>query len=190
MFFFSKWFDRWKNGGAEYFFLVQLIDYDLICCNKINMLLVLQMRKEKDNMNKTCKLKKRWLAGLMAALLLSSILSYVPKAEAANVPYSSPWGVLYRTPEYQSKYGRVWWQKLGKKQGGNIAIDNYYSYGSAVSVVHQYKYNGKTKKVKETGSSLYWGSTAECIAGGRGAGISTVFHAGAYGINFNKTVKY
>ena len=142
-------------------------------------------------MKKINKMKKSKLLAMAVVLLLSSVMSYTPKAEAADIPYASPWAMLYRTPEYQNKYGMVWWQKLGKKQGGDISVRSYYTYGSSVSVEHKYKAsNGKTKTVKKTDSSPHDNSTVECFAGGSGKGISTKFYAGAYGINFNKTVKY
>ncbi len=103
---------------------------------------------------------------------------------------TNPWGILYRTPEFQNKYGRLWWQKLGKQQGGNISIDSYYTYGSAASVEHIYKRKGKIIKAKKTDSSMYGDSNAECFEGKSGEGLSTKFHAGAYGINFNKEVIY
>lgn len=141
-------------------------------------------------MRRKCKWKNRVLAGLMAVTLLSGVFSYAPKVQAKNNPYASPWGILYRTPEGQNKYGRWWWQKLGKQQGGNISIDSYYTYGSAASVEHIYKHNGKRQRLKETDSSMYGDSNVECFAGKPGKGISTTFHAGAYGINFDKKIVY
>ncbi len=79
---------------------------------------------------------------------------------------------------------------MGNKNGGNIALESYYTYGSSVSVEHKYKTsNGKYKTVKKTDSSYHDGSAVECVAGGSGAGISTTFHAGAYGVSFDKDSK-
>lgn len=142
-------------------------------------------------MNKINKMKKSKLLALAVVLLLSSVMSYTPKAEAANIPYASPWGILYRKPEWQNNYGRVWWQTVGYKNGGNIALESYYTYGSSVSVEHKYKdSDGKYKTVKKVDSSYHDGSAVECVAGGRGKGKYTKFYAGAYGVTFKLTKNY
>lgn len=143
-------------------------------------------------MNLICQVKRIGLISLLLfALFATSIFACSSQVRAASIPYASPWGKLYRNPEYQNNYGRCWYQTLGNGIGANMYLESYYTYGSSVSITYYYyPPNSNKKKYKKVeNSSAHGSSWVEYTKNVNGTYINTNFYGAAHGITVNKTIK-
>ncbi len=106
-------------------------------------------------------------------------------ARLQRIPYSTPWGAMYRDPEAENSYGRAWYETAAYKTCPNICFESYYDYGVYASVIYKYNKNGKSKgTVKRDGS----GTSSVCVKYTKD--VKGSFHSvDYYGSGYNFTAK-
>lgn len=122
-------------------------------------------------------------------LLLGIVFTMVPVAQVSAMPYSTPWGRFYRTPEKQNKFGRCWYGMGNNYTYYSIYLESYYTYGSTVSITYYYRPSKSKKDSKKVASnySMHGSSSTSYLRNVKGDFRKAVLFGSAYGITVNKT---
>lgn len=135
------------------------------------------------------KINKKSIEGILLMTMMTFTL--LPATQAsAKVPYSTPWGAFYRTPEKQNKYGRCWYSCTMQKQHFDIYMESYYTYGSYASVTYTYRDTKKRQKqLVRKNSSAHGSSCAAYTKSVKGTFVRGRVYGSAHGITVDKTYK-
>ncbi|MDY2789469.1 MAG: hypothetical protein SOT70_01600 [Lachnospiraceae bacterium] len=123
-------------------------------------------------------MKKKIVFALMLSLILFGSIG-VPKVANAKVPYATPWGNMYRDPEFSNSYGRSWYALEARGTHAYIYLEPYYNYGSAASIALDGK--GTHRKTSPSGHCKLDINTSS-VTGAK-------FKGNAYGISISQYIK-